>query len=326
MLTSVGKFGGLAVALLATDVASEDTYEFPRGHDPYRDHRNHLTEIFLEAHITEPWPVDFFMPNVSGTYPWVEFHHGFGGTFPSGTYWEYMREIAQMGYVVTYTRPHEAHEDASSNFTIWEEANKFVKEHGSAITSQHSLEQGAGVEVHMDTTKLGFSCHANGCDITKQFANTNPSIASSYNFVDPIFEHFDVDQSVKLGSHQNVIVQTTDMCGRCCMDSTYSQRLYDSFSGMGAKTFGTLAEAGHCSMLNYFFADNCRTGRYCDMPRSTRMEVHAFHKCVAGGVVSQTTESFFIGRNDMTKYYTEAGHMCDNYLVNNQLLCEGSNC
>merc|ERR1712178_109495 len=329
----------LRITALTASLASTfalETYEFPQNHNPYHYFPNWVDpnvipqKLHVRQSDTVPIEGHVIFPNVTGKYPWVDFQHGFLGEFPEIVYSELIHVLVNLGFAVSYGMPHKSnpHEfTPADNFTAWQTWNTWVKENINDVI-QESLDTGdLVVDVEVDTDKLGLMCHADGCDMTKEFMIQNPSLAEAFFFFDPVYSYDNVDTKVNLpGRQQSVVVAQSDMCARCCEASeNFDRRTFDSISGMDIKTYQKIANTGHCSAFNYWFLDNCRKGRYCEMPRMQMNEARNFHRDVAGWLTSLMTHSFF-NRRDMVKYFTDASKMPNNFLVNNEIVCEGKSC
>jgi len=312
-----------SLATVAFTAHSLETYQFPDGKDPYRWFRNDVEPKPLNLHIRQDVaPVEGHMmfPNVTGKYPWIDVQHGFLGEFPELVYSEWLATLADMGFVVTYGMP-QGMRNPADNFTAWDEWNTWVKENAN----DYLQEAGAihDLDIEIDTDYLGLVCHADGCDMTKQFMIDNPDRAQGYFFLDPVYSLDNVDTPVTLNNEQTVVVAQSDMCSRCCIaNEDFNQRTFNSISGMNIKTNQLVSEKGHCSPFNYWFNDNCRKGRYCEMPRDSMHEVRGFHVDLTGWITAQMTYSMFEGRNDMKKYFTDVKRMPDDFLASDKISCQ----
>lgn len=305
-----------------------ETYQFPSGHDPYRYFLNFVDDPFVAKNIhvrqdIAPIEGHIIFPNASGRYPWIDVQHGFLGEFPEFVYGEWLQTLVSLGFIVTYGMPNgnNHHEfNPADNFTAWNTWNTWVRENGNELIQEESAMVGKDVE--LDVEKLGMVCHADGCDMTKQFMIEHADMAAGYFFLDPVYSVNNVDTAVTLSGDQTVVVAQTDMCARCCEASeNYDTRTFDSISGQNIKTFQLLKEVGHCSAWNFWFMDNCRKGRYCEMPRMQMNEARNFHRHLSGWVTSQMTYSMF-GRADMKRYFTEANRFPSNFITNNDIQCD----
>jgi len=314
-------------ALLAGVINSQaPTYQFPYGHDPYAGKRNHVSESIITRHYyRDDFMFHIMVPCSSATYPWVDFHHGFMGAFPSDMYQEFLREWVQAGYVVTYTQPHVPHEDAYGNLTLWTTAHDMFELEGDAMVEE--MMANYGYTVHVDMNSQGIACHSNGCDVTKQYADRDASKVKNYYFLDPVFKYADIDTPVQLPEGSTISVQATEYCDACCVDSSFTQRIFDAFNGASLKMKTTIAEAGHCSPIAWYFAETCRRSHYCDEPEETRQGAFRLHACMAGVGIAASQDGWF-DRADLRPYYTNGTMFCDawDYVVDDIVECVGPNC
>jgi len=304
-----------------------ETYQFPTGANPYRWIMNELFQPRpYHIHVRQdeaPIEGHIMFPNGTGKYPWIDVQHGFLGEFPEMVYSELLATLADMGFVVTYGMPHKAspHEfNSADNFTAWDTWNKWVKENAS----EYLKEAGAvhDLDIEIDTDYLGLLCHADGCDMTKQFMIDNPQRANAYFFIDPVYSVDNVDVPVQLNNDQSVIVTQTDLCATCCTaNEEFDTRTFNSISGQNLKTYQKFKNKGHCSVFNFWYADNCRKGRYCEMPRDVMPDSRRFHLHLTGYITAQMTYSMF-DRHDMQKYILETKRMPDNFLLDDDIVCE----
>lgn len=306
---------------------SLETYQFPEGHDPYRWLLNFIEQPRpTHTHIRQdraPIEGHILCPNATGKYPWIDVQHGFLGEFPEMVYSEWLAELSNLGFIVTYGMPHKSspHEWTSAdNFTAWNEWNNWVRENANDVLKEVGMEH--DLDLQIDTDYLGLICHADGCDMTKEYMIQNPDRAQGYFFLDPVYSLDNVDTKVNLKPTQSVIVAQSDMCTRCCeSNEDFTQRTFDSISGMEIKTNQLVYEKGHCSAFNYWFVDNCRKGKYCNMPRDNMQDVRKHHRNLSGWVTAQMTYSFF-DRRDMKKWFTETNRMPAHFLTGDEIVCE----
>jgi len=318
----------LVLPLSINSQENYETYQFPQNHDPYRWFLNFVDPNIQAKHLyirQDVAPVEghFLFPNISGKYPWIDFQHGFLGEFPEMVYSEWITTLVQLGFAVSYGMPHNSnpHDFApADNFTAWNTWNGWIRDNINDFLVENADEIGKDVQIDVDN--LGMMCHADGCDMTKEFMIQYPEIAKAYYFLDPVYSFDNVDVSVKLDTHQSVVVAQTDMCNQCCeANYNFDTRTFESISGMEIKTFQKLHNKGHCSAFNYWFMDNCRKGLYCKMPRMQMNEARQFHRDLTGWVTALMTHAFF-ERRDMTKYFTDVNKMPNNFLVDGEIECQ----
>ena len=170
-----------SIATVAYTANSLETYQFPNGKDPYRWFLNDVEPKPLNLHIRQdvaPIEGHMMFPNVTGKYPWIDVQHGFLGEFPELVYSEWLATLADMGFVVTYGMP-QGMRNPADNFTAWDTWNTWVKENAN----DYLQEAGAihDLDIEIDTDYLGLVCHADGCDMTKQFMIDDPNRAQGYS-------------------------------------------------------------------------------------------------------------------------------------------------
>jgi len=315
-----------------------ETYAFPEGHSPYRAKFEHIvdTMVHMNMFIGDPdspngeTAVHISYPLKSGRYPWVDLHHAFQGLTPEGLYNELKREIVSLGFIVFYTEPFKAHDpEIVNDYSVWEDALDFYLTEGPELVYNSSLRQGMSIE--LDPHRGGILCHAQGCDITKEFAIQQPDIANFYYFVDPVFDGIQNSETeVELKDNQVVLVGKTDHCSKCCMYSNFDEQVFDSFSGMKIKTKGEYYGMGQCSLLNWYWAESCRASNLCDAPPNGRTDALQFHKRITATLIAAGTQSNFENRDDMQKFYTdvesEEPAVPVNFYVNGTFSCVGETC
>jgi len=321
----------LSITALLTTAAATDTYQFPPGKSPYND-RNNIARHMNEIHVTpknggSPHDGHIYYPDTPGKYPWIDFQGGMDGMFPEFLYDDLFKDIVYSGFIITYTNPHLLIEHKMNNFSLWSEQAYFYQNSGPALVQE--LSQG---QVEFDTSNMAIVCHSSGCQPSKEFGNNNGQRVQAFHFLDPVYQfgkEVIATTPVYMQDTQSVVVQSSELCKGCCTTgyADWAGMTFDSFSGGSIKTHQTMANQGHCSPLTYFNAQLCRVVHFCQMPDNitTRGQKHV-HKCLAGMMIAQFTDSFFPGRSDIRKYYTEEQYMCDDYLVPDTYQCDGDWC
>jgi len=323
----------LSVLAFAATSSATETYQFPVGKSPYQD-KNYVARHMNEIHVTpssygSPHDGHMYYPDTPGKYPWIDFQGGMDGMFPEFLYDDLFKDLVYAGFIVTYTNPHLLIEHQMNNFSLWSEQAYFYQKTGPSLILEDS-----GDHVDFDTSKMSIICHSSGCQPSKEFANHDPSRVQAFHFLDPVFQFGKeaiADEPIFMAeSGQSVVVQSSELCKQCCSKqyADWSGKTFDSFQGGSVKTYQVMADQGHCSPLGYFEAQLCAKVHFCNMPDSitTRNQKH-IHKCHAGMMISQLTDSFFEGRSDIRKYYTDEKYMCtSDYLVPETYKCEGAWC
>merc|ERR1711997_402717 len=202
----------------------QETHAFPAGHSPYRAKQEHITQTMIHttSNIGDPdselgqTKVHISFPEKTGRYPWIELHHAFLGITPEGLYNELKREIVSLGFIVFYTEPFKSHDpEIVNNYDVWRQAHEYYMTVGPERVFNSS--QNYGHLVELDPHRGGFLCHADGCDITKEFAIREPELANLWYFIDPVMDGFqNSDTPVQLNDNQIVLVGKTDHCKKCC--------------------------------------------------------------------------------------------------------------
>jgi len=307
------------------------TYAFPQGHSPYRAKQEHITQTMVHTNgvIGDPEDPDgqidvhISYPLSPGRYPWVELHHAFLGITPESLYNELKREIVSLGYIVFYSEPFKSHEpDIVNSYAVWNAAHDFYMNEGPEIVYNSSLRQGMTIE--LDPHRGGFLCHADGCDITKEFAIRQPDAGNFWYFIDPVMDGIqNSEEPVVLSDNQIVLVGRTDHCNKCCMYGNYDRDVYESFSGMKIKTYAQFLNVGQCSLLNWYWAESCRASNLCDAPANGRGDALKFHKRVTATLIAAGTQANFDGRDDMQKFYTDAEEIPETFYVDGSFECVG---
>lgn len=319
----------LASGLLAAGVVDQDTYQFPAGKDPYSDRSNvaRKTDSFMfSKNTTAGIPHDIWViyPQEPGKYPWFNWFGGGNGLFPEPVYTDLMENMALKGFICTYTKvriasPGEfkAHTDPQ----YWQDSMDFLRD---------SLAQGVldatNSTITADTTKLGVGCHSSGCEAMVQLVTADPQMAQSYYYTDPVLHPDAFPTEINLNDNQNVVIQSTAWCKRCCAFREDASRLYDLHAGGRAQTKSYILDAGHCSILNYWAASLCKVIHFCVMDELSLKASNHNHNCVTGELVASFTDALF-DRPDMAPYYTQAGQVCDSKFVDqSNFECIGSEC
>lgn len=313
------------------DPVNPDTYAMPPGHSPYRAKQEHITQEMIHTTYSLGDPeseegstkVHISYPSKTGRYPWLELHHAFIGVTPEGFYNELKREIVSLGYIVFYTEPFKSHDpNVVNDYDKWMEAHEYYMNEGPEVVYNSSIRYGKIVE--LDPYRGGILCHADGCDITKEFAIRNPQVANLFYFIDPVMDGYQNSKTeVQLQDNQIVLVGRTDYCTKCCMDADYDMEVYNSFSGQNIKTYARFAEVGQCSLLNWYWAENCRASNICNAPANGRTDALQFHKRVTATIIAAGTQANFENREDMQKYYTDPAEIPETFYVDGSLECDG---
>ena len=242
-----------------------ETTAFPAGHSPYRAKQEHIAQELIHTtnNIGDPdselgqTKTHISFPVKNGRYPWLELHHAFLGITPEGLYNELIREIVSLGFIVFYTEPFKSHDpEIVNNYDVWRQAHDWYMVEGPERVYNSSRSYGYTIE--LDPHRGGFLCHADGCDITKEFAIREPELANLWYFIDPVMDGIQNSETpVQLNDNQIVLVGKTDHCTKCCLMGAYDKDTYNSFSGMKIKTYAEFKDVGQCSLLNWYWAENC---------------------------------------------------------------------
>merc|ERR1712116_51997 len=113
---------------------------------------------------------------------------------PEGMYNELKREIVSLGYIVFYTEPFKSHDpNIVNSYEVWNAAHDYYMNEGPEIVYNSSLRQGMTIE--LDPHRGGFLCHADGCDITKEFAIRQPDAGNLWYFINPVMMAFKILKS-----------------------------------------------------------------------------------------------------------------------------------
>lgn len=310
---------------------SAETYQFPKNANPYQS-RHQVTSDILRIDVRRfdeddtynaPHYGHIYYPNKPGKYPWIDFFGGFFGAFPTMIYSDLVKDVVSMGFIITATNLHEAHNADNSNFTMWNEMNHFYREVAPQIVSDHS--QGT---VELDVSLHAEMSHSAGGQIMKQMLMDNPLRALAYYPSDPVMQPGTgdlCDEPINFSGKEVVVVEGSQLCSQCCTArSEYTERFWQALTNYRTKTINDVYEAGHCTILNYVEAESCRISGFCKQVPMTRREVNQIHECMAGIAVAAFTDAFFPGREDIRKYYTNSDNFCSStYSALGSFECQG---